>query len=252
MNANKTQCVNAPPGPLITKTTISVICIGACSSHVNYTCSIMKTEYGSNSMNTRSYRSPARDQAADLTRSRIINAAVKILGDRSKSAKFSLEVAARAAGVTRLTIYNQFGSRRALLEAVFDDRAARGGLHRIAEAMADGNPRVGLQKLIEIFCNFWTFDAPTLGWLHGAGAFDADMSESVRARNERRRKALSVLVRRIAPGAGAREAAGLVDVLFALTSFHFVTELRARGRSIDDVCALIQRIASDTLSRFVV
>jgi len=38
--------------------------------------------------------------------------------------------------VTRLTVYNQFGSRRGLLEAVFDNIARQGGLHEIADAMA--------------------------------------------------------------------------------------------------------------------
>jgi AcrR family transcriptional regulator len=64
--------------------------------------------------------------------------------------------------LSRLTVYNQFGPRRALLEAVFDDRAERGGLHRVAEAMAAADPFAGLQELIEIFCEFWSFDRDAL------------------------------------------------------------------------------------------
>ena len=48
--------------------------------------------------------------------------------------------------------------RRALLEAVFDDRAASGGLHRIPEAMAEPDPHRALERLIAIFSEFWSFD----------------------------------------------------------------------------------------------
>jgi AcrR family transcriptional regulator len=47
---------------------------------------------------------------------------------------FALESVAKAAGVTRLTVYNQFGSRRGPLEAVFDHFAERGRLQCIGEA----------------------------------------------------------------------------------------------------------------------
>jgi AcrR family transcriptional regulator len=55
-------------------------------------------------------------------------------------AAFSLDAIAKAADVTRLTVYNQFGSRRGLLEAVFDDIARRGRLHRLNDAMAESDP----------------------------------------------------------------------------------------------------------------
>jgi AcrR family transcriptional regulator len=96
------------------------------------------------------------------------------------------------AGVTRLTVYNQFGSRSALLEAVFDERAARGGLHRIAGAMAASDPHAGLLQVIAIFCDFWSYDPRALGRLHAAGASDPEFDASVRERNERRRRLLSV------------------------------------------------------------
>jgi len=76
-------------------------------------------------MNPRPYRSPLRAAAAGITRKRIINAASALLGAPKGFEGFSLDAVARKARVTRLTVYNQFGSRRALLEEVFDDIAAR-------------------------------------------------------------------------------------------------------------------------------
>jgi AcrR family transcriptional regulator len=214
----------------------------------------------------RPYRSPHRDAAATQTRERIVAAAAAILGAAEGIGAFSLEAVAKKAGVTRLTVYNQFGSRRALLEAVFDQRAARGGLHRIAGAMARSDPHAGLLEIIGIFCDFWSFDPGTLGQLHAAGASDPEFDVSVRERNERRRHLLAVLVGRMAESGELRsktrgdktrgdntrseKARGdLVDVLFALTSFPFFSQLTAGKRTPDAACHLIQGLASDAVRR---
>jgi AcrR family transcriptional regulator len=199
----------------------------------------------------RTYRSPRRDAAATQTRERIITAAAVILGASEGIGGFSLEAVAKKARVTRLTVYNQFGSRRALLETVFDQRAARGGLHRIAEAMAGPDPHAGLREVIAIFCDFWSFDPGTLGQLHAAGASDPEFEASVRERNERRRDLLAVLVGRIAEGGELRSQTlgDLVDVLFALSSFPFFSQLTAGGRTSDAACHLVQELASDAVRR---
>jgi AcrR family transcriptional regulator len=200
-------------------------------------------------MAPRSYRSPVRDAAAEKTRHRIVAAAAKLFGARGSPA-FSLESVAKNARVTRLTVYNHFGSRRALLEAVFDAWAARGGLYRIPEAMSDPDPHMALRKLIAIFCAFWSFDREAMARLYGVGTSDVEFEESIRARNERRRRALSVLIGRMVVRGDVRaEAAGdLSDVLFVLTSFAAFAEI-ARGRSKDAACALIQRAAGAVIER---
>src|SRR6185312_541992 len=93
---------------------------------------------------------------------------------------FSLETVARAAGVTRLTVYNQFGSRRALLEAAFDALAREGGLHRIAEAMRHPDPHAGLAHLIVVFCEFWSARGGASRRLLDAAAPDTELKESLR------------------------------------------------------------------------
>jgi AcrR family transcriptional regulator len=205
----------------------------------------------SGDVSPRSYRSPRRDAAATQTRKRITAAAAAILGAPEGIGGFSLEAVAKKARVTRLTVYNQFGSRRALLEAVFDQRAARGGLHRIAEAMAGSDPHAGLREVIAIFCDFWSFDPGALGQLHAAGASDPEFDASVRERNERRRHLLAVLVGRIAEGGELhpQTRGDLIDVLFALTSFPFFSQLTAGKRPPDAACHLIQGLASDAVRR---
>jgi AcrR family transcriptional regulator len=202
-------------------------------------------------MNPRPYRSSRRAKTAAQTRERIVTAAAAMLGAPEGAGGFSLDAVARKAGVTRLTVYNQFGSRRALLEAVFDETATRGGLHRIAEAMTNPDPHAGLRRIVAIFCDFWSYDSAALWRLHAAGASDPELEASLRARNERRRRLLSVTVARMAEGGrmDSQVLVDLVDMLFALTSFSFFSELTAGGRTADAACRLIQELANDVIRR---
>src|SRR5262249_17476702 len=138
-------------------------------------------------MSPRPYHSPVREAAAGETRARIIAAAGTLLGDPKGSAGFSLEAVAKKAGVTRLTVYQQFGSPPALLEEVFDDMAACRGFHVLAEVMNDADPFRALRRMVSFFCDFYGSDTPALLRLHSAGATDPDLDVSVRERNERRR-----------------------------------------------------------------
>ena len=198
-------------------------------------------------MSPRRYDSPGRDAAAAQTRARIVAAAAAILGTAEGMHDFSLEAVAKAAGVTRLTVYNQFGSRRAVLEAVFDQVALRGGLHRLAEAVAQPDPRAAIGQVVTIFCDFWSSDRGAIGLLHAAGTDNQEFAASVTARNERRRRLFAAVVRRIDMAPKARR--DLVDTLFALTSFAFFAQLTSAGRSAASAERIIQELARDAVRR---
>jgi hypothetical protein len=76
---------------------------------------------------------------------------------------------------------------------------------------------------------------------------DEDIAQSLKQRTERRRQALTVLVGRLA---AIQDQAGLVDVLFALTSFEMFDMLSARRRSAAAVEAFIQQLVEDSVRRF--
>src|SRR4030088_352911 len=142
-------------------------------------------------MARRQYVSRVRAAAAEANRDRVIEEAAAFLRSEPISA-FSIESVAKQADVTRLTVYNQFGSRRGLLEAVFDDIARRGRLIRLNDAMAEPDPWKGLNKLIEIFCDFGGGD-PAVGRLHDAMAIDPEFAQALLERNARRRQSLEEL-----------------------------------------------------------
>src|SRR3977135_1867223 len=156
-------------------------------------------------MPTRPYMSSVRTAAAAEKRARVIEAAARSLREDASIATFSLDAVAKAAGVTRLTVYHQFGSRRGLLEAVFDDIAQRGGLTAIPDAMAMPDPRAALDRLVG---NLFPLlgRAPAGGRLHEAMATDPEFAQALLERNERRRKTIDVVVGRIADKSASPQA----------------------------------------------
>jgi AcrR family transcriptional regulator len=198
-------------------------------------------------MVSRPYVSPVRAAAAQAKRAQVLEAAAGLLRSDPLSA-FSLDAVAKAAGVTRLTIYHQFGSRRGLLEAVLDILAAQGRLDRISDALASPDPRASLDQLVEIFCKFWSGD-PAVGRLQDAMATDPEFGQAVQERNERRRHVVAGLVRRFAAkGASQANRRDAVDLIFALTSYPVFKTLAA-GRSAKATCALIKAACRDALRR---
>src|SRR5258707_1646797 len=109
-------------------------------------------------MSTRRYVSSVRTAAAAAKRDRVIEAASRSLREDASIATFSLDAVAKAAGVTRLTVYHQFGSRRGLVEAGFDEIARQSGLSTSADAMAMSRPHPGLEPIVENFCAFLSRD----------------------------------------------------------------------------------------------
>ncbi len=200
----------------------------------------------------RSYRSPARAAAADETRTRILAAARALLGDGKGLPPFSLDGVAKQAGVTRLTVYNQFESKLGLLEAVFDEVAQQGGLTDLPSVMSEPDIEVALRRFVSTFCRFWSGHDSTGKLMPKFGALarlDPEVAASLRLRTERRRQALTVLVKRLLPDA-PKPNPELIDVLFALTGFEMFEALSARNRGAAAAEALMQDLVKQTVQRF--
>ena len=185
------------------------------------------------------YVSALRTAAASAKRARVIAAATQSLREDGGLGGFSLDSVAKAAGVTRLTVYNQFGSRRGLLEAVFADIAARGRLATIPEALSRADPRQSLDAIIERFCAFWSSD-DAIGRLHDAMATDAEFAIALTERNERRRKLLQALMKRLLPAdVPARRRRDAIDFVYAMTSYAMF-RLLGSNRSVQAVAELVK------------
>ena len=177
---------------------------------------------------TRAYSSSKRDAAAAEKRDAVIAAAGRLLEDGP--GMVSMEAVAQAAGVTRLTVYKQFGSRRGLLEAVFDENARRGGITRMAEAMQMADGHAGIDLAIDILCGFWG-SHPSFAKLHDAAASDPEFAEAINTRNERRRIVFDNLLKRMTgPDAARAECSDLIFGLTSMAMFRMLSATRTPGQ----------------------
>jgi len=190
-------------------------------------------------MPTRSYVSPSRSQAAAETRSKVLAVAAEMLRNEGGIARFSLDAVGKAAGVTRLTVYNQFGSRLGLLEAVMEDIARQGGIARLGEVIAIADPLEALDRLVEIFCTFWASDA-AVGRIFDAMALDDEIAEALAPRFSAGRSVIAAIVERGLPGDTASVRRDAADMIQALTDLPVYRSL-SPGRTAEQVCTLLRK-----------
>lgn len=200
-------------------------------------------------MSPRPYQLGRRQAATDETRARIIQAARELIAGSEGFTVFSMEAVARQANVARMTVYHQFGSKVGLLEALCDTLASSGGMEQLADAFRRADPRDALDQYITVFAHFWESDRLVLRRLRGLAALDPDFGQVIRARDERRREGLGVLVRRIV-GQSQSEARALdevVNMLYTLTSFECFETLAGPARSLEEVAPQVIRLARAAL-----
>jgi AcrR family transcriptional regulator len=194
----------------------------------------------------RPYRMGKRQAAADDTRARILEAARQLLATESET-DLSMEAIARRADVSRLTIYYQFKSRPGLLEALYDHLAIRGNMRRMAEVFHEADPSVALEKLVLTFVGFWSSDPVVIRRLRGMATLDAEIDQSIRARDARRQHAAREIIRRTVLGRKKKLSTVqqnlTADVLSMLTSFESYDTLARAGHTQGAILATLIRMA---------
>jgi AcrR family transcriptional regulator len=200
-------------------------------------------------MPPRRRSAPEAEGPAGDTRSRILAAARDLAVEKGFD-EFTVEKVAEQAGVSRMTVYYQFGSKQELLEALFDQIAEKGRIDRLPEAMKREDPLDSLDGLVAVFCGFWESDRAAIRRLRSwSGLRPADAGSGVVERDAWRRRAVESVVRRITRRYGKptkKDAKDAIDTLQVLTSFESY-EVLARGRSERDVKGLLSRTARKIL-----
>jgi AcrR family transcriptional regulator len=200
-------------------------------------------------MTPRSYRLGRRQAAVDRTRARILKAARAVL---ARGGELSIDAVARRARVTRATVYQRFGSRPKLLQALFDDLAHEGSLWDLGKVFQVPDPSLALAQFIAKFGHFWTVHRALQRRLTALGALDAVFHRTLRARQEWRREGLKVIVARVRArqreGAQSTLAAhDAIDLLFTLTSFDSFDTLAGTERTPEQVTPLVMDVARKVL-----
>ena len=186
-------------------------------------------------MSSRSYRLGRRQAAVDRTRAAILTAARDLLV--SGEPALSAAAVAQRAGVSRITVYNRFGSKGGLLRELAEgariEATGEPGRHA-------ADPRERLQQRIASSCSRWSADPALFRHLDAGGHFetasaeDRTLAEDLAAADQLR------------PGCSLKEAE---DVIGALASFAVFDRLHKDGRrTTAAVTDILMRLAAGILS----
>jgi AcrR family transcriptional regulator len=182
---------------------------------------------------TRPYRAKTRQTA---TRGKILSAVRELLEEGSFHASTVEDVADRA-GISRATLYQHFGSRLGLVDAMCESFDANPALVSLREADS-------LDELIALVVRFWASEEQILRQLYGVAAVDPAAADLVERQRADRRGELERLLRRLRPKDSRRALAHLL----VLTSFETFEELRRHaGLSEPEVVRMLQGTARTLL-----
>lgn len=127
----------------------------------------------------------------------IADAARKII-ENNANVSFSIESVAKAASVSRVTIYNLFKSRSELINAVLDRVAIDSGLDDVDYIVNDPHPWSALNRYVVAFVDFYSKNRYLFRRFRILAAIDPDFSEAIIVRENRKRMdGLTRILRRI-------------------------------------------------------
>jgi AcrR family transcriptional regulator len=195
-------------------------------------------------MSPRPYNLEKRRAATEQTRARVLDAARQLI--MGSSVPPSIDAVAAQAGVARMTVYYQFGSKAGLLEALFDELGGRYFQSELPRVMSQAEPLQALDDLIRVFFKFWSSERLVTRRIRGMAALDPDFELSIRGRDERRRLLLRTVLAHIEQKYGKPSTEAFeqtVDLLYGLTSFAMFDTMSADDGNAEDVTPQVQRLA---------
>jgi AcrR family transcriptional regulator len=171
-------------------------------------------------------------------------AAVRELLAEGSFHESAVEDVAGRAGVARATVYQHFGSRLGLVDAICETFAENPALAAAKEAVDLPELELALDEVVASSFAFWASEENVLEQLYGVAAVDPAARDFVARQRGDRVRALERLAGRL------REAArpDPLPALMLATSFETYRELRRyAGLSEEDAIATAQRLARTLL-----
>jgi AcrR family transcriptional regulator len=137
---------------------------------------------------------------------------------------------AAAAGVSRATVFNRFGSKLGVLQALFT-RGMRGPeMTAIQEALSLEDPVAALEAVVGAGCAIWEAYAYVHLQLQAVAVLEPDAAALVDEQREDQRAQLELLARRLAkagnlrPGLSEARAAATLHMITSLESFLWLRQ----------------------------
>jgi AcrR family transcriptional regulator len=198
---------------------------------------------------TRAYRTRRRSNRSAETRERIV-AAVRSLLEEGTFHDSTVEEVADRAGIARATLYQHFGSRLELVDAICETFDANPALLEIRKVVDLPDADAALSETIANTVRFWSSEDTVLAQLYGVAAIDPAAQELVDRQRSDRRSEIARLARRLRssgrlrPGTSEKSA---LTILMLLTSYDSFRELREAGLSEREVTKTLHESARSLL-----
>jgi AcrR family transcriptional regulator len=198
----------------------------------------------------RPYTSGRRSRGANSVE-RVLEAAERLMReDRFHLA--TMDELAAAAGVSRATVFNRFGSKLGVLQALFARGMEGPEMEAIREALELEDPVAALEAAIDASCAIWESYAFIHEQLQAIVVLEPDASALVDQQREEQRADLLALARRLSragrlrPGLSETRAAAALHMLTSLESFLWLR--RAYGLSLRQTHETIDELARTLLT----
>jgi AcrR family transcriptional regulator len=176
-------------------------------------------------------------RAPAASRAKVVAAVHDLLAEGAFHTATVEDVAERA-GVARATVYQQFGSRLGLVDAMCDAFDANPALLRLRDVDS-------LDEFVALCVAFWSSEEAVLLQLYGVAAVDPAAGALVERQRADRRGELERLLKVVAP-TRARTA---LPLLLVATSFETYVELRRHaGLPAREATRMMQELARTALA----
>ena len=174
-------------------------------------------------MATRSYIGSGR-RGAPASVERVLDAGERLIREDAFHSATMDELAA-AAGVSRATVFNRFGSKLGVLRALYDRCLESPEMEAIREAFAVQDPVAALDAAVQTSCAMWEGHGFIVEQIQAIAILEPEASTLLAGQTEEQRAELQRLTRRLAradrlrPGLGETRATATLHMLTSLESF---------------------------------
>jgi AcrR family transcriptional regulator len=200
-------------------------------------------------MPTRIYTGSRRRSPASVDR--VLDAAEGLIREDAFHTATMDELAA-AAGVSRATIFNRFGTKLGVLQALYARCLESPEMEAIQKAIAIEDPLAALEALIEAGCEMWEAHGFIQEQLQAIVVLEPEAGALVEEQRDEQRADLRDLTRRLAradrlrPGLGEARVTATLHMLTSLESFLWLR--REHGLSLRQTRETITELARTLLS----
>jgi AcrR family transcriptional regulator len=166
----------------------------------------------------------ARRRTRPESVNRVLEAAERLIRDDAFHTTTMDELAV-AAGVSRATVFNRFGSKLGVLQALFTRAMEGPQMDAIREALEIEDPVAALEAAIEASCAIWDLEGYIHEQLQAIVVLEPDASALIDQQKQEQRADLQALVRRLSkagrlrPGLGEPRALATLHTLTSLETF---------------------------------